>query len=90
MATATVVNGYDMLSGTANPNGATVFVVLKSWSEREKTAAEIVKLSNGIMAKNITEATVFALAYTNSGLGSSAGFTLMIQDKEWTITRISC
>jgi len=82
VATATVVNGYDMLSGTANPNGATVFVVLKSWSEREKTAAEIVKLSNGIMAKNITEATVFAFGPPPiPGLGSSAGFTLMIQDK---------
>jgi HAE1 family hydrophobic/amphiphilic exporter-1 len=80
--TATVVNGYNMLSGVSAPNAATVFVVLKPWHERKLTANWLIRKVNFMMVKNIGEATAFAFGPPPiPGLGSSAGFTLMLQDR---------
>jgi HAE1 family hydrophobic/amphiphilic exporter-1 len=82
IATYTVINGYNVLSSTFNPNAATVFLNLKPWAERSKTAKEIIAQTNGVMMKNITEATAIAFGPPPiQGLGSAAGFTLMLQDK---------
>lgn len=80
--TITVINGYNLMSSTAAPNSGTLFIVLKNWADREKTANQLIQEVNGIMVKNVTEATALAFGPPPiPGLGSSAGFTLMLQDK---------
>jgi HAE1 family hydrophobic/amphiphilic exporter-1 len=79
---ATTAAGYSLLSGTFTSNGSFIFVALKDWNEREKTANEIVALLNTDFQSSINEAQVFAFGPPAiPGLGSGSGFTLMIQDK---------
>lgn len=78
----TAINGFNILSGTATPNSAMAFISLKPWDERHKTVAQIVNEMNGVLSKNITEATVIVFGPPPiQGLGSGAGFTMMLQDK---------
>ena len=80
--TYTTINGFNMMSGTSAPNSAMFFISLKSWDERHRTVAEIVSEVNKKAAIGITEATVIAFGPPPiQGLGSGAGFTIMIQDK---------
>ena len=77
-----IINGYDILSGTTNPNTATAFMVLEPWEEREHKASELIKKANALMAKQVTDGTAFAFGPPPiPGLGSSAGFSLMLQDR---------
>ncbi len=77
----TLINGYNILNSSVSPNSATVFVQLKEWSER-KTDKEIIRQVNGMLAKEITEATAIAVGPPAiPGLGSGAGFTLQLQDR---------
>jgi HAE1 family hydrophobic/amphiphilic exporter-1 len=77
-----IINGYDLLSGTTNPNTATAFMVLEPWEEREHKASELIKKTNALMAKEVTDGTAFAFGPPPiPGLGSSAGFSLMLQDR---------
>lgn len=78
----TVINGYNILSSTVAPNSATVFVQLKNWAEREHlTVKDIIKQVNFKMASRVGEATALAVSPPPiPGLGSSAGFTLQLQD----------
>jgi HAE1 family hydrophobic/amphiphilic exporter-1 len=63
-------------------NAGFIFVSLKDWGEREKTAKEIVRRLNVDFHLAINEAQVFAFGPPAiPGLGSGSGFTLMIQDK---------
>ena len=81
--TYTAINGYNMMSGTAAPNSAMGFISLKPWSERHRSAAQIIAEMNVILNKNITDATVIVFGPPPiPGLGSGAGFTMMLQDKE--------
>jgi HAE1 family hydrophobic/amphiphilic exporter-1 len=74
--------GYSMLSGTFTSNAGFVFVALRNWAERDKTANEIVALLNADFHVSINEAQVFAFGPPAiPGLGSGSGFTIMIQDK---------
>lgn len=78
----TAINGFNILSGTATPNSAMAFISLKPWDERKKTVAQIVNEMNGVLTKNVTEATVIVFGPPPiQGLGSGAGFTMMLQDK---------
>jgi HAE1 family hydrophobic/amphiphilic exporter-1 len=78
----TAINGFNILSGTATSNSAMAFISLKPWDERKKTVAQIVTEMNGVLTKNITEATVIVFGPPPiQGLGSGAGFTMMLQDK---------
>jgi hydrophobic/amphiphilic exporter-1 (mainly G- bacteria), HAE1 family len=78
----TVINGYNMMSSTSSPNAATVFLKLVPWSERTRTANELVQVTNAICAEHITEATSIAFGPPPiPGLGTGAGFTLMLQDR---------
>ena len=80
--TYTAINGFNMLSGTAATNAATAFISLKPWAERHKSAAQLIAQMNGILTKNITDATVIVFGPPPiPGLGSGAGFTMMLQDK---------
>jgi HAE1 family hydrophobic/amphiphilic exporter-1 len=74
--------GYSMLSGTFSSNAGMVFVSLRNWAERDKTANEIVALLNTDFHVAVNEAQVFAFGPPAiPGLGSGSGFTIMIQDK---------
>ncbi len=78
----TAINGFNILSGTATSNSAMAFISLKPWDERKKTVAQIVTEMNAVLTKNITEATVIVFGPPPiQGLGSGAGFTMMLQDK---------
>jgi HAE1 family hydrophobic/amphiphilic exporter-1 len=78
----TVVNGYNILTSTQSPNAATVFLQLKPWHERKDNAAKIIEKVNAMTMGTITEGTVIAFAPPPiPGLGSSAGFTMMLQDR---------
>jgi hydrophobic/amphiphilic exporter-1 (mainly G- bacteria), HAE1 family len=79
---ATVVNGYNILSSTVSTNSATIFVQLKPWHERSRTAKEIIKEVNVRSILGITEATALAVSPPPiPGLGNAAGFTLELQDR---------
>jgi HAE1 family hydrophobic/amphiphilic exporter-1 len=80
--TYTAINGFNLLSGTATPNSAMAFISLKPWEERHKTVADIIAEMNVVLTKNITDATVIVFGPPPiQGLGSGAGFTMMLQDK---------
>ncbi len=74
--------GFSLLSGSFSSNAGFVFVSLKDWSDRNKTAKEIVQLLNVDFHSQINEAQVFAFGPPAiPGLGNGSGFTMMIQDK---------
>jgi HAE1 family hydrophobic/amphiphilic exporter-1 len=79
---ATVVMGYSLLTQSYSTNNAFVFVSLKPWEERAKTAKQIILETNVAFRKNISEATAIAFAPPPiEGLGTSAGFTMQLQDR---------
>ncbi len=78
----TTVNGFSMLTNSYQPNNAFIFISLKPWEERAETAKELVDKLNKILATQITNATAFAFGPPAiQGLGASAGFSLMLQDR---------
>jgi hydrophobic/amphiphilic exporter-1 (mainly G- bacteria), HAE1 family len=78
----TVINGYSILSSTNSSNSATLFVQLKPWHERTKTAADVIREVNKNCAVGITEGTAIAVSPPPiPGLGNAAGFTVEVQDK---------
>jgi HAE1 family hydrophobic/amphiphilic exporter-1 len=78
----TLINGYSMLSASFLPNNAFIFISLKPWDERTETAKQIVDRINYKLATQITTATAFSFGPPAiQGLGASAGFSLMLQDR---------
>jgi len=78
----TVATGFSLLSGSMSSNAGFIFVALKEWDQRERTANEVVQALNREFAKKVNEAQVFAFGPPPiPGLGSGSGFTMMIQDK---------
>ncbi|AFD09195.1 efflux RND transporter permease subunit [Solitalea canadensis] len=76
------IMGYSMITGSYSTNTAFVFVALKPWEERKHTVFDIIKQTNSEFAREITEATAIAFGPPPIvGLGTGAGFTIMIQDK---------
>jgi len=79
----TAVTGFSMLSGAMIPNNAFLFVKLKNWDERERTANEVIAGTNALLTKNIIQAQAMAFGPPAiPGLGSGSGFSIMIQDKK--------
>ncbi len=77
----TSVVGFSQLTQAYQSNVATFFVMAKDWSERDQTVEEIMAEVNAVFAKEITSGTVLAFGPPPiPGLGSGAGFTIMIQD----------
>jgi len=77
----TAAAGYSMLSGSMSSNAGFVFCSLEDWSERDRTAKEVVALLNRDLHA-LKEAQVFAFGPPAiPGLGSGSGFTLMLQDR---------
>lgn len=78
----TMVLGYSLLTQSYSTNNAFVFVSLKPWEERTKTAKQLLLETNLAFRTNITEATAIAFGPPPiEGLGTSAGFTLQLQDR---------
>jgi hydrophobic/amphiphilic exporter-1 (mainly G- bacteria), HAE1 family len=75
------ITGYSMLTGSMQPNSAFFFISAKKWDEREETVDQIIKKLNRKLAFGITSGTAFAFGPPPiPGLGTSAGFTMMLQD----------
>ena len=78
------VPGYSVLDGTMLSSGATLWVTFKPWSERQspelKQEAIIAKLNK--LFYTIQDAMIFAfIPPPISGLGTTGGFELKLQDK---------
>jgi hydrophobic/amphiphilic exporter-1 (mainly G- bacteria), HAE1 family len=79
---STVVLGYSLLTQSYATNNAFIFVSLKPWDERTKTAKQLILETNFAFRNTISEATAIAFGPPPiEGLGTSAGFTLQLQDR---------
>src|SRR5574339_326052 len=79
---STVVLGYSLLTQSYSTNNAFIFISLKPWDERTKTAKQLIQETNFAFRNAISEATAIAFAPPPiEGLGTSAGFTLQLQDR---------
>lgn len=81
--TCMVINGYSIMGGGSQPNGASIFVVLENWKERKGKGQSAFALVDKINreAAVIEEATVFAVSPSPiPGLGQSGGLQLELED----------
>lgn len=78
------INGFDILAGGANSNGAVVFVGMKDWSQRSglgESVAAAVGTMFRVGAMEAPEATVVAInPPALPGLGNVGGWSLQLQD----------
>jgi HAE1 family hydrophobic/amphiphilic exporter-1 len=83
--TFTTVTGFSLLTGSTASNTAFFFVSLKPWNERhgaEAHASGVVAALNSAMAKEVPGAAAMAFGPPPiPGLGTGAGFTMMLQDR---------
>ena len=78
----TPIVGFSMITGAYQSNVATYFVMAKEWKDRDQTVEEIMTELNKVFSKDITGGTVIAFGPPPiPGLGTGAGFTMMIQDR---------
>jgi HAE1 family hydrophobic/amphiphilic exporter-1 len=78
----TTASGFSLISNSYSPNSGFIFVSLKDWRLREKTANAIVSRLNGEFYDGVNAAQVFAFGPPAiPGLGNGSGFTMMIQDR---------
>jgi HAE1 family hydrophobic/amphiphilic exporter-1 len=81
----TSVAGFSILSGAAQSNSGTLFVVLEHWDNRqglENSVFAITKKINGMAYLRIPEAQIFALAPPAvPGMGINDGLELIVEDK---------
>jgi HAE1 family hydrophobic/amphiphilic exporter-1 len=81
----TTVAGFSLISGVASSNNAFFFVSMKPWEERTETeerSFETIEALNKIISAEVPEAFVAVFGPPAiQGLGTGAGFTLMLQDK---------
>jgi len=82
----TTITGYSLLTGSAAPNSAFLFTWLKPWDERTGDGLhvnEIIQAVNARFAMEVPEAIAVAFGPPAiPGLGSGAGFSIMIQDTQ--------
>ncbi|HQQ95151.1 MAG TPA: multidrug efflux RND transporter permease subunit [Bacteroidia bacterium] len=75
------ISGFSMLTNAYQPNVAFFFVSAKEWAERKETVADLIRKLNAKLAVQITTGTAFAFGPPPiPGLGTSAGFTMFLQD----------
>jgi len=79
----TTVTGYSMLSQAYASNTGFFFVQLEPWEERPgKTAARLIQGLNFKLLQEVPEAVAVAFGPPAiPGLGTGAGFTMMLQDR---------
>ena len=74
--------GYSMLSGSMIPNSGFMFVSLVNWSDRDRTAKDLINEINFVLSQKIKGAQSFAFGPPAiPGLGSGSGFSIMLQDR---------
>ncbi|WP_321373452.1 efflux RND transporter permease subunit [uncultured Draconibacterium sp.] len=77
----TNATGFSMLSGAMATNTGFMFIALKNWDDREKTADDLILEINKRLVTQINEAQVFAFGPPAiPGLGNGSGFSIMLQD----------
>ena len=75
------ITGFSMLTGAIQSNSGFFFISAKPWADRKETVDQIIRKLNIRLATKITDGTAFAFGPPPiPGLGTSAGFTLMLQD----------
>ena len=78
----TTATGFSILSGAMISNTGFLFVSLKNWADRDRTADEIILELNKKLAVGIKGAQVFAFGPPAiPGLGNGSGFSMMLQDR---------
>lgn len=78
----TTASGFSLLSNAMIPNSGFMFVTLKDWALRDKTADEVMLEINKELAAAIQGARAFCFGPPAiPGLGNGSGFSMMIQDK---------
>ncbi|MDT0554280.1 efflux RND transporter permease subunit [Urechidicola vernalis] len=78
----TTATGYSILSGAMISNTGFLFVSMSDWSDRERTADEVILEINKRLAVGIKGAQVFAFGPPAiPGLGNGSGFSMMLQDR---------
>jgi HAE1 family hydrophobic/amphiphilic exporter-1 len=78
---ATTIIGYSMLSQSNASYNAALFVTMEEWADR-RHVKEIIKEINFKLLQKVPEATCFAFEPPPiDGLGTSAGFSMVLQDK---------
>ena len=79
------IAGFSLVSGTVQPNSGFIFIQLKDWDERpasEDHARNIARRLNAAFATQIQQGAAFAFGPPAiPGLGTGAGFSMMIQDR---------
>lgn len=77
------INGFSIMGGGVQPNGATVFVILKNWKERKGKGESSFDIVDDVNAEaaSIEQAEIFAVSPPAiSGLGASGGLQVEIED----------
>jgi len=75
-------SGFNILNRSFKSNGATMFVALKPWSERTRTAQQIAGMVMG-KYRGYNKARMLAVTPPAiQGLGTSGGFSMMLQDRQ--------
>ena len=78
----TTATGFSILSGAMISNTGFLFVSMKDWSERDKTADEVIAEVNKKLFFGIKNAQAFAFGPPAiPGLGNGSGFSMMLQDR---------
>ena len=79
----TTATGYSILSGAMVSNTGFLFVSMNDWSDRDRTADDVILEINKKLAIGIKGAQAFAFGPPAiPGLGNGSGFSMMLQDKE--------
>ena len=78
------INGFDILAGGANSNGAVVFVGMKDWSQRAGLAESVAAAVGTMFRAGAMEAPEALVVAINPpalpGLGNVGGWSLQLQD----------
>jgi HAE1 family hydrophobic/amphiphilic exporter-1 len=78
----TTATGFSLLSGAMSSNNGFMFVTLTDWSERDRTAKEVIEEVNKKLYLKIRAAQAFAFGPPAiPGLGNGSGFSIMLQDR---------
>ena len=78
----TTATGYSILSGAMISNTGFLFVSMTEWSDRDRTAEEVILDINKKLAFGIKGAQAFAFGPPAiPGLGNGSGYSIMIQDR---------
>jgi multidrug efflux pump len=78
------VNGFELLTGANKTNAATMFVRLKDWKARQKSAQEIVGQLFGIGMSQPDGLAIAVNPPSIRGLGAAGGFEVYVQSQRET------